>query len=237
MSKLAQFMVNRRLTQSAKTYICLAHLGGSATTGEIKACAAANGAKTAKDWNVAATFNGGGDRVARVDGKWTLLPVGADFVRQQGYEIEPASQKTAKKKDTFDVVIGHGRSPVWRELKEWLRDNYELKVHEFNSQSVVGLTNKERLQSLVDVGDVALLVMTAEDEAGDGGVRARQNVVHEVGLFQGALGFENAVILLEEDCDEFSNIAGLGQIRYASGKIEDAFEPLRKYLKERHSLT
>ena len=31
-------------------------------------------------------------------------------------------------------------------------------------------------------------------------VKARMNVIHEVGLFQGRLGFERAIVLLEEGC-------------------------------------
>lgn len=232
-------MVSRTLTQSAKMYIALAYLGGSATTSEIKTCAASNGLKAARDWNVAATFNGGGTRVARVEGKWTLLPTGAEFVRQQGFSATSSgtARASAGKKDRTDIVIGHGRSSQWRELKEWLRDNYDCKIHEFNSQSVVGISHKDRLQELIDVADFAFLLMTAEDETGDGGLQARQNVVHEVGLFQGALGFENAVILLEDGCDEFSNIAGLGQIRFPTGSIEAAFESVRQYLKDRHGLS
>jgi predicted nucleotide-binding protein len=38
------------------------------------------------------------------------------------------------------------------------------------------------------------------------------NVIHEAGLFQGRLGFERAIILLEDGCEEFSNIQGYGQI-------------------------
>lgn len=220
-------------------YLALAYLGGSATTGEIKACASANGLKGAKAWNVAATFNAGGARVARVNGKWTLLPAGKEFVRQQGFEVRTSKKEESPRqpKDRIDIVIGHGRSPVWRELKEWLRDHYDCKIHEFNSQSVVGVSHKERLKELMDVADIAFLLMTAEDEDGSGKLQARQNVVHEVGLFQGALGFENAVVLLEENCVEFSNIAGLGQIRFPTGNLEPAFESIRQYLKDRHGLT
>lgn len=237
MSEIAPFMVSRTLTQSAKMYIALAYLGGSASTAEIKSCASANGLKGAKDWNVAATFNAGGTRVARVNGRWTLLPTGTDFVRQQGYLPNAGGASTpgaSKKKDRIDIVIGHGRSPLWRELKEWLRDHYECKIHEFNSQSVVGVSHKDRLKELMDVADIAFLIMTGEDENAEGRLQARQNVVHEVGLFQGALGFENAVVLLEQGCDEFSNIAGLGQIRFEAGSLESALESIRQYLKDRH---
>lgn len=68
--------------------------------------------------------------------------------------------------------------------------------------------------------------MTGEDEV-DGKLRARENVVHEVGLFQGRLGFGRAIVLLEEGCEEFSNIQGLGQIRFPKGNISAKFEEIR----------
>ena len=56
------------------------------------------------------------------------------------------------------------------------------------------------------------------------------NVVHEAGLFQGRLGFERAIVLLEEGCEEFSNIHSLGQLRFPKGKISATFEDVRAVL-------
>jgi hypothetical protein len=39
-----------------------------------------------------------------------------------------------------------------------------------------------------------------------------------------------AIILLEEGCEEFSNIEGIGQIRYPKGNIKAAFEEIREVL-------
>ena len=77
--------------------------------------------------------------------------------------------------------------------------------------------------------------MTAEDEQADGKIRARENVVHVVGLFQGRLGFTRAIVLLEEGCEEFSNIHGLGQIRFPKGNVSAKFEEIRAVL-ERENL-
>ena len=63
----------------------------------------------------------------------------------------------------------------------------------------------------------------------------RMNVVHEAGLFQGRLGFTRAVVMLEEGCEQFSNIEGLGQIRFPHGNIAAAFEEVRRVL-EREGL-
>ncbi|SSC66217.1 unnamed protein product [Ciceribacter selenitireducens ATCC BAA-1503] len=61
------------------------------------------------------------------------------------------------------------------------------------------------------------------------------NVVHEMGLFQGRLGFMRAIVLLEDGCEEFSNIQGLGQIRFPKGNVAAAFEEVRMVL-EREGL-
>ena len=77
--------------------------------------------------------------------------------------------------------------------------------------------------------------MTAEDERADGALQARMNVVHEAGLFQGRLGFGSAIVMLEEGCESFSNIEGLGQIRFPKGNISASFEEVRRVL-EREGL-
>jgi predicted nucleotide-binding protein len=87
-----------------------------------------------------------------------------------------------------------------------------------------------RLAQLLNECGIAFLIMTAEDETADGDMHARQNVVHEAGLFQGKLGFERAIVMLEEGCTEFSNVAGLGQIRFPAGNISASFEEVRRVL-------
>jgi predicted nucleotide-binding protein len=128
------------------------------------------------------------------------------------------------------VFIGHGGSRVWRDLKDFLQERLELPWDEFNRVPVAGVTNIARLSEMLNHAGVAFLVLTAEDEQADGTERARQNVVHEAGLFQGRLGFSRAIILLEEGCQDFSNIEGLGQIRFPAGNIAAAFEEVRRVL-------
>lgn len=128
------------------------------------------------------------------------------------------------------VFIGHGRSLLWRELKDFIYDRLKLGWEEFNRVPVAGITNIGRLSEMLDSASIAFLVMTAEDEQSDGKVRARMNVIHEAGLFQGRLGFDKAIIVLEEGCEEFSNIQGLGQIRFPQGNIRASFDEIRSIL-------
>jgi predicted nucleotide-binding protein len=134
-----------------------------------------------------------------------------------------------------NVFIGHGRSHVWRDLKDFVTERLGLPHDEFNRVPVAGITNIARLNQMLDSAAVAFVVMTAEDEQADGKVEARTNVIHEVGLFQGRLGFTKAIVLLEEGCEEFSNIQGLGQIRFPKGDIRAKFEDIRQVL-EREGL-
>lgn len=134
-----------------------------------------------------------------------------------------------------NVFIGHGRSRVWRDLKDFLQDRLRLPWDEFNRVPVAGVTNIARLAEVLDAAAIAFLVMTAEDEMADGAYQARMNVVHEAGLFQGRLGFTRAVVMVEEGCEQFSNIDGLGQIRFPKGNISAAFEEVRRVL-EREGL-
>lgn len=135
------------------------------------------------------------------------------------------------------VFIGHGRSHDWRELSTFIGDRLKLKWDEFNRESTAGLSIKERLESMLGQANFAFLIMTAEDEHADNTFHARENVIHEIGLFQGRLGFNRAIILFEDGCHEFSNVHGIGQIRYPKGYINSTYEEIRRVLEREGLLT
>lgn len=128
------------------------------------------------------------------------------------------------------VFLGHGRSEQWKVLADFLSNRLNLQFEEFNRVSSAGVSTQERLSEMLDRCGFAFLIMTTEDQQKDGSHHARENVVHEVGLFQGQMGWRKAIILLEEGCTEFSNIVGLGQIRFSRGNVATAFEEVRKVL-------
>lgn len=165
-----------------------------------------------------------------------ICKLASDIARKAASHLERKSKRhVAEARVGTNVFIGHGRATAWKDLKDFVQERLKLPWDEFNRVPVAGVTNIARLSEMLDAAAIAFLVMTAEDERADGKLQARMNVIHEAGLFQGRLGFARAIVLLEEGCEEFSNIAGLGQIRFPQGNIAAAFEEIRRVL-EREGL-
>jgi hypothetical protein len=87
------------------------------------------------------------------------------------------SKAAAAVRQGSNIFIGHGRSAVWRVLKEFVQDRLHLPWDEFNRVPVAGITNIARLSQMLDDAGIAFLILTAEDERADGEMVARQNVI------------------------------------------------------------
>jgi predicted nucleotide-binding protein len=175
-------------------------------------------------------------RTASIKGSYTSCATLSKYARRAASHIENLTKKDIESERVgTNVFIGHGRSSSWRDLKDFIQDRLHLPWDEFNRVPVAGFTNIARLSEMLDNAAIAFIVMTAEDEQADGKLHARMNVIHEAGLFQGRLGFEKAILILEEGCEEFSNVQGLGQIRFPAGNISAKFEEIRQVL-EREGL-
>lgn len=160
----------------------------------------------------------------------------AGLARKAGsHLLRKTRQKRRSETVGTNVFVGHGRSLIWKDLKDFLNERLGLPHDEFNRVPVAGITNITRLSDMLNNAAIAFLVMTGEDETAEGKMNARMNVIHEVGLFQGRLGFTRAIVLLEDGCEEFTNIQGLGQIRFPKGNIGAIFEEIRQVL-EREGL-
>lgn len=126
-------------------------------------------------------------------------------------------------KEELIVFIGHGGSLQWRELKDHLHDMHRIKVEAYEVGPRAGLSVKDVLEDMLTSSSFALLVLTGEDIDDQGELHARENVIHELGLFQGRLGFKRAIVLLERGATEFSNIYGLNQLRFSKDNIKEIF--------------
>jgi predicted nucleotide-binding protein len=121
------------------------------------------------------------------------------------------------------VFIGHGHSEFWKSLKAHLGELHKYETFSWESRPWAGYSTAEAVEAMLDHATFAILVHTAEDETADDRMRARQNVIHETGLFQAKLGLKRTIILREEGCEPFSNLTGVQEIAFGSAGIEVAF--------------
>lgn len=138
----------------------------------------------------------------------------------------------APKPERPRIFIGHGGNPAWQVTHLYLQQ-FGFEVREYESLPHTGRTIERVLTDALVWSNFALLIMTAEDEMADQSVQARLNVVHELGLFQGQLGWDQALVLLEEGASEFSNIAGTNQLRFPKGQIAAKHGDIMLALRER----
>jgi len=129
------------------------------------------------------------------------------------------------------IFIGHGHSPDWRDLKDHLHDLHGYEVVHFEIGARAGHAVRDVLEDMLDRSTFAVLVLTGEDEMATGDLRPRENVIHEAGLFQGKLGFNRAILAVEEGVQPFSNVAGIVQLRYSKGNIKEIIGELLATLK------
>ena len=151
-------------------------------------------------------------------------------VRQRLPLLENMLERLGATTHGTKVFIGHGRSLQWLKLKSFLSERLALDCDEFNIEPVAGIHTTDRLEIMLAQAGMAFLVMTAEDKHADGTVHARENVVHEVGLFQGRIGSRHAIVMLEEGCAKFSNLDGLTLIMFPPNDIAARFEDVRRVL-------
>jgi predicted nucleotide-binding protein len=135
----------------------------------------------------------------------------------------PSASRNAEAMAAPIIFIGHGRDPSWRELKDHLSYQQGLTVQAYETGARAGHSIRDILEGLLSSSAFAIFVLAAEDEMADETLRARQNVVHEIGLFQGRLGWHRALLLVETDTDLFSNIDGIQEIRYPKGHIRETY--------------
>ena len=143
------------------------------------------------------------------------------------------------KKDKIEncIFIGHGRSKLWARVQVFIQDEMKVKTISYESESRAGKSIVPILEDMLDKATFAILILTAEDETKDGKMRARQNVIHEAGLFQGRLGFEKAILLLQNGSENFTNVDGLQYIGFSDENIEQTFYELQRVLKRESIIT
>lgn len=142
-----------------------------------------------------------------------LVPALQEYLRSMVPEEELEKQKAEMK-----VFIAHGGNDHWTAVRDFIvSEGYAVDA--FEEEDRVGRVTFEQVSHMVRTATVAVIIMNKTDEMADGTWRARQNVVHELGLSQALLGAPNVLILREEGVEMPSNLDGLTYIPYTSGSI------------------
>ena len=155
----------------------------------------------------------------------------------QVFEIRANSELQEPKLESVRCVfISHGRSSDWREVQSFIERDVGLPTIELAQEPNLGQTLFEKLALNADRCDCAVIVMTADDIANDGEVRARQNVIHEIGFFQGKYGRNRIVLLHEQGLTMPSNLGGLVYIPFPTRYIGAGLHVLQRELTAMYSL-
>jgi hypothetical protein len=184
------------------------------------------GKPTQKGINVADGLVGAspseGDRSTQPSTGPLIVPVPMALDKEAAHVKKPAA-----------IFIGHGGSKEWLELEKFLTRDLHIPCQEFNAIPAAGRTTQAQIEYMLENATFAFIVCTGEVHHGDGTLHARENVIHEAGLFQGKLGISNAILLVEDGCSMPSNFAGLTHIRFPKQQISATFNEIRRTLEHR----
>lgn len=149
---------------------------------------------------------------------------------------EPRNSHPVRKNGIF---LSHGRNEsATNKISKFVTESLNQKISVFEEQSKVGLTLMENLEHILLGCSKAIIIMTKEDEQKDGKMRARQNVIHELGFCQEKYGRDNVLALVEEGIELPSNFKGtlykefiiVNNGSHYEVNIEPCYELIRRFV-------
>lgn len=140
------------------------------------------------------------------------------------------AEKIEEKEKPNRIFLSHGRSNEWYKVQAFLEKDLEYQTLELAQQAILGRTILQKLSEESDKCGYCIIVMTGDDVHGEE-TRARENVLHEIGFFQGKYGLTNIILLHEEGVNIPSNIHGLVYIPFPKNYIEATFAGIQRELK------
>ena len=150
----------------------------------------------------------------------------------QIFEIRANSELAVPKasKSKRRVFISHGRAADWREVQTYIEKDISLDTLELAQEANQGRTILGKLWDESEKCNCAVIVMTGDDLDSDGQARARENVIHEIGFFQGRYGLDRIVLLHEDGVNIPSNIHGVVYTPFPKGLVSASFGVLVREL-------
>ncbi len=139
--------------------------------------------------------------------------------------------REVKKEMSNSVFISHGHADLLKlQLKEFVKERLGKDAVILSEQRNDGMTIVEKLEAASEKCNKAIILLTKDDEMANGNMRGRQNVIHEIGFFQGKYGRKNVVLLCEEGVELFSNISGIVYLQFNRDHFPEIYEQLREEL-------
>lgn len=129
------------------------------------------------------------------------------------------------------VFISHGRTNDWTEVQDFIERDMDIPTLELAQEPNRGRSVLQKLDEESSHCNYAVIVMTGEDSDAEGNLKARENVMHEIGYFQGKFGLSAVCLLHEEGTNIPSNIQGLVYIPFPNGYVSATFGALMRELK------
>ncbi len=150
----------------------------------------------------------------------------------QIFEIRANSELEQPKQENKNCVfISHGHAKDWRAVQPYIEKDIGLSTIELEQEPSMGRTIFEKLEANAARCDSAVIVMTGDDMTKQDEARVRENVMHEIGYFQGAYGRTFVILLHEEGVNIPTNLSGVVYVPYPKEHIEASFHVLQRELK------
>jgi predicted nucleotide-binding protein len=155
--------------------------------------------------------------ITRIDGYIDQLRVMSEIGQQRNPAPLSADSETSKK---VFIIHGHNHTLVYEIAHYLQKAGLDATIlHEALNQ---GRTIAEKLFDHADEAGFAVVLLTADDEGSEKGasslqLRARQNVVFEMGLFIGRLGRDKVCAVYESGVELPSDLQGILYVKYVKG--------------------
>lgn len=153
-----------------------------------------------------------------------------DYIIELSSNVRIGNNKEDKEKKAR-IFISHGRSGEWNKVQHYLEKVLEISTLELAQEPNLGRTVLQKLDEESLKCSIAVIVMTGDDISEEGELRARENVMHEIGYFQGKYGLKQVVLLHEHGVNIPSNIHGLVYIGFPKDTAEGALGALTREMK------
>jgi predicted nucleotide-binding protein len=117
------------------------------------------------------------------------------------------------------------------QISEYVEKDLNLHPILFDREGILGKGILENIEDLTEQCSKAIIILTKDDEQKSGAIRARQNVIHELGYCQGKYGREKVAVLIERGTEIPSNIRGEFFVEFDKDNLDVCLVRLLRHFK------